>query len=297
MDAFPAFFPLRGKRVVIAGDGELAEAKARLFEGSPAEVVRVEGEAAFAPETYAGADLVFVASFDAPFREAAAAAARASGALLNVADAPELGDFHTPAIVDRGAVVAAIGTAGASPLLASLLRAEIEVRVPEGAGRIAALLGARREAVRTAFPDLALRRAFLRALLVGPAAQAAAAGEDDRALALIDAAIAGGPSAAGRVALIAGVDTPDRLSLRAARVLASADVLVADAEAAALLASHGRRDAERLDPARADLAVLAGLARAGRIVAVLARTADGALSEALTAAGIAVETYLPSPAP
>ena len=42
MDAFPAFFPLAGRKVVIAGDGEGAEAKARLLAGSPAEVARVK---------------------------------------------------------------------------------------------------------------------------------------------------------------------------------------------------------------------------------------------------------------
>ncbi len=46
MNAFPASFPLAGKRVVIAGSGEAAEAKARLFDGSPAQVVRIEGAAA-----------------------------------------------------------------------------------------------------------------------------------------------------------------------------------------------------------------------------------------------------------
>ena len=40
MDSFPAFFPLTGRTVVIAGDGEGAEAKARLFAGSPATVLR-----------------------------------------------------------------------------------------------------------------------------------------------------------------------------------------------------------------------------------------------------------------
>ena len=41
MNAFPAFFPLAGRRVAIVGEGEAAEAKARLFAGSPAEVVRL----------------------------------------------------------------------------------------------------------------------------------------------------------------------------------------------------------------------------------------------------------------
>ena len=46
MDAFPAFFPLAGRTVVIAGTGEAAEAKLRLFEGSPATLRRLEGAAA-----------------------------------------------------------------------------------------------------------------------------------------------------------------------------------------------------------------------------------------------------------
>ncbi|HWW24364.1 MAG TPA: siroheme synthase, partial [Caulobacter sp.] len=38
MDSFPAYFPLAGRRVVIAGSGEAADNKARLFDGSPATV-------------------------------------------------------------------------------------------------------------------------------------------------------------------------------------------------------------------------------------------------------------------
>ena len=66
MDAFPAFFPLAGGRIVIAGSGEPAAARARLLAGSPAEVVRIEGEAALDPATYAGARLVFIANPNNP---------------------------------------------------------------------------------------------------------------------------------------------------------------------------------------------------------------------------------------
>ena len=48
MEAFPAFFPLNGARVVIAGDGEGADAKARLLASSPAKVERITGAAAAA---------------------------------------------------------------------------------------------------------------------------------------------------------------------------------------------------------------------------------------------------------
>ena len=139
MDAFPAFFPLAGRTVVIAGEGEGAEAKERLFEGSPANIRRLKGEDARKPISYQGAILAFVASRDDAFAIAAAKAARAANVPVNVVDRPDLCDFMTPAVIDRGEVVAAVGTAGASPMLAALLRHDIETRVPEGAGRVAAL--------------------------------------------------------------------------------------------------------------------------------------------------------------
>src|SRR5580700_392549 len=134
MDAFPAFFPLAGRTIAIVGEGAAAESKLRLFDGSPARVVRVEEAKALKPKAYDGASLVFICA--------------GAGAVVNVVDHPALSDFMTPALVDRGQVVAAVGTTGSAPLLATLLRSDIEARVPEGAGRVAALFGAMREELR-----------------------------------------------------------------------------------------------------------------------------------------------------
>ena len=153
MDAFPAFYPLSGRTVVIVGDGEAAEAKARLFEGSPSVVIRLVGDEALAPEAYRGAVLAFVAGREDAFLSAVATAARAAGVPVNIVDHPELSDFITPAVIDRGAVVAAVGTSGAAPLLAASLRNDIEALLPEGVGRLADLLGELREEVRGALPD------------------------------------------------------------------------------------------------------------------------------------------------
>jgi precorrin-2 dehydrogenase/sirohydrochlorin ferrochelatase len=287
MDAFPAFFPLAGRTVVVAGAGELAEAKARLFGGSPATLVRLSDAAALKPENYAGALLAFIAGGETAFLSAARAAAKASGALVNVADHPELCDFITPAVIDRGAVVAAVGTGGAAPLLAALLRNDIEVRVPEGVGRIAALLQEMQAEVRAALPDAATRRAFLRAVLDGPAATAAMAGDSERARALLQAALAGsrqGPPQ-GRVCIILPPEAPDLLSLRAARRLAEADVLVASPSADAGLVVLARRDARRLNPDEADLATLAS---AGLLVVILGPLPDDQ-ADALSAADVSVE--------
>jgi precorrin-2 dehydrogenase/sirohydrochlorin ferrochelatase len=289
MDAFPAFYPLKDAKVVIAGDGEPAAARARLFAGSPAQVAMIEGEAALDPAAYLGARLVFIASFDDAFAAAASAAARGSGAPINVFDRPVLSDFHTPAVVDRGAVVAAVGTAGSAPVMAQLLRAELEMRIPESVGTIAALLGERRAALKSAFPDLVQRRAFVRAMLAE-----LASGDEADAAARLDRHIAQGWASVGRVWLIAPPAADDLISLRAVRALNVADVISAPPRAASLAVAHGRRDAERLELDGATPARLADLASSGKMVAVV--TDDGTLEPALHAAGVAVERLQSAPA-
>ncbi len=290
MDAFPAFFPLTGKRVVIAGEGEGAQAKARLFEGSPAEIIRLTDTEAADCARYQGAALAFIAIVDEAPRLAAAAAARAAHVPLNVVDHPALCDFHTPAVIDRGQVVAAIGTGGASPLLASMIRADVEAHVPAGAGRVAALLQRRQDAVREAFPDLAQRRAFLRAAVSGPAAEAALRGDMKAAETLLDDAIAGGSESLGRVTLVLGAATPDLISLRGARALAEADAVGGDA---AMLGRHARRDAERVEPDQHDDILARTLA--GQTVALAVDALDDLLAARLSQAGVRLDILRPAP--
>ena len=296
MDAFPAFVPLEGRTVVIAGAGEAAEAKARLFAGSPATVVRVEGADAALPGTYAGAALAFVASDDDGFIQTAVAAARAAHVPVNVTDRPELCDFTTPAVIDRGEVVVAVGTGGASPMLATMMRNDIEARVPEGAGRVAALFRLHQAAVRAALPDLHRRRAFLRETLQGPAAAAAMAGDMARAGQLLTEALAAGTAAAGVIQFIAGRGPADLLSLRASRALAAADVLAADIGVDPEVMAMARRDARRLTAAEASPAALLAMARDGQRVARVIASADPSKElAALRAAGAAVELLLAAP--
>jgi precorrin-2 dehydrogenase/sirohydrochlorin ferrochelatase len=267
MDAFPAFFPLAGRSVAIAGEGEAAEAKVRLFAGSPATLVRLTGAAALDPTSYAGMTLAFIAGDDDQWAMAAAEAARAANVPVNVVDRLALCDFTTPSVIDRGEVVAAIGTGGASPMLATMLRHDIEARVPEGAGRVAALFRAMQDEVRAALPEAHARRRFLRAALTGPAAEAATAGDMEGAKERLRAALYDTPTALGMVQYIDARGPADLLTLRAARALATADVLVCDAGAHADVLALARRDAERLDVRTADQ--LAELAAEGLTVARL----------------------------
>lgn len=287
MEAFPAFFPLAGRTVVVAGDGEAAEAKARLFDGSPATVVRLSPADALDTRAYAGAALAFVAAADDAFARGAAEAARKAHVPVNVVDRPALCDFTTPALIDRGEVVAAIGTGGASPMLATLLRHDIEARVPEGAGRVAALFRLLQDEVRAALPEPHRRRAFLRRALTGPAADAALGGDMDRAKALLRKALAQDEPLVATVQYIDARGPADMLTLRAARALAAADLLVCDADAHAEVLSLARRDAERVAVQSVD--TLAQHARDGRRVARLI-VANGWRAEQAALHDLGVET-------
>jgi len=267
MDAFPAFFALAGRTIVIAGKGEGAEAKARLFETSPARLVRLEGAAALVSENYRGCLMAFIGDEDEAYCVAAATAARQAGALVNVVDRPAHSDFSTPAIVDRGAIVAAVGTAGAAPILASMLRGELETRIPATLGRLATWLNEVRDEIRRARPDLAQRRAFLRDVITGPIGEAAMEGNIESAQRQLAAALGATAQRAGRLYLLDGSIDADLLSQRALRILGEADAVVVDDGASTEIVARARRDATRL--LRMD-EVLSRLATGERIVHIMA---------------------------
>lgn len=279
MNVFPAFLPLIDRLVAIVGEGEAAEAKARLFDGSPATLVYLTGEAARDPSAYAGVSLAFVAGEEA-FAKAAAAAARAGGVLVNVVDKPHLSDFQTPSIIDRGSVVGAIGTGGSAPVLASQLRSAIEAQWPEGLGAVADMLRLLQPEIRAALPDLDRRRAYLRDQLAGPAAAAALDGRVDEAVALARAALTTPSIRQGVIWRLEAPPSADLITIRALRVLARVDRLVASADADPDLLTLARRDAQRFTPKEAPAEQLRTWAAAGLEVVYLVGAMDGAVDQA-----------------
>jgi precorrin-2 dehydrogenase/sirohydrochlorin ferrochelatase len=192
-------------------------------------------------------------------------------------------------VIDRGEVVAAIGTGGASPVMAAMMRTQMEIHVPEGSGRFAALLKRLQDEIRSALPQMHERRAFLRQVVSGPVAQAANDGDIAKAERLLREALSAGPSSLGLVRFIAGIGPGDLLTLRAVRALSSADVIAADEGVSAQVLAYARRDAQRLAPGFTGDEV-AALARAGQQVArVLAGPLDPAELAILSAAGVTLE--------
>lgn len=246
MDSFPAFIPLANARVVVVGDGEAAAVKARLFEGSPAQAVRLSLAEALAPGAFRGARLVFIAGAPLAALSGLIEAAKAAGALVNVTDQPQASDFYTPAVVDRGAVVAGIGTTGSAPVLATLLRAELESRWPEGLTHLGRFSARLQTAVRAAAPNLVDRRRVWRDLLLGPAGQAAMQGDMPRADDLALTALEGGVSSSGRVVRFEVPAQADDVTLGLLRALGDADCIVAPEGVPSAVLDYARRDARRV---------------------------------------------------
>ncbi len=193
-------------------------------------------------------------------------------------------------------MVAAVGTSGGAPMLASLLRSDLEARIPEGAGRVAALFRTLNEEVRAALPDLAARRAFLAEALRGPAAEAAMAGEMEEAQRLLRERLAAtGEAVQGSVTFVLIGEAADLLSLRAARALAEADAVILDPLCPPAVAGMARRDARRLTGVEAGADNLVALTGRGeRIVWIVAGPAPAG-AEAIEAAGVRVRRLSPAP--
>jgi uroporphyrin-III C-methyltransferase/precorrin-2 dehydrogenase/sirohydrochlorin ferrochelatase len=232
IESLPLFHRITGQPVIVLGEGEAALAKRRLIERAGGVVCGEEN---------AAARLAFVA-LDDP--EVAAARLKARGVLVNVPDRPELCDFTVPSILDRSPVLLAIGTGGASAGLAKALRLRLETKLPPGLGGLAAALGKARAAMRLRWPDAGTRRRALDAALAecGPLDPLGPGGAE-----AVDLWLQGSEAelAVGVVEIRLGSTDPDDLTLRQARLLGSADVVVHEPDVPAVILDRARADAAR----------------------------------------------------
>lgn len=266
MRAFPASIPLDGKTVIVVGSGPMAEPKARLFLGSPARLKWFTGRASDPiPSEFAqtakvyrreptrqdlrGATLVFIAGGKEADVRRIARQARQLGALVNIVDAPAGSDFQTPAIVDRDGIVVSIASGGAAPVLSVDLRAEIEKALPARIGILADLARELRDTVKSVLARFDDRRAFWERALRGQARDLALTGDKAGARrAMLRELNAPDEQPAGIVHLVgAGPGDPDLLTLKAARLLREADVIVYDRLVGQGVLDLARRDALRID--------------------------------------------------
>jgi uroporphyrin-III C-methyltransferase / precorrin-2 dehydrogenase / sirohydrochlorin ferrochelatase len=271
MRFLPVFLDTSSGLVIVVGSGEPARGKLRLLRAAGAHVRWFSRDVDVAEEmlTLSGPgrlEISFGDPLKADLADAVAIVSAAGDALdaqiaararrhripVNVVDRPELSTFIFPAIVDRGEVVVAIGTGGASPILARRLRELIEALLPTRIGELAQLIGRHRRRF-AAVPRALSPRRFWENIIAGPIAEAVLAGRSDKAEARLVAAIDGDgarESRAGKAETVflvgAGPGDPDLLTLRALHALADADVVFYDELVTAAVLDRARRGAEQL---------------------------------------------------
>lgn len=237
--SLPLFHQITGKLVLVMGDGAAAEPKRRLVERAGGRIVDD-----FARAVDEGVRIAFIAFDEAKACEVAAINARCAGMLVNVVDRPELCDFTTPSILDRDPLLIAVGTGGASAGLAKHVRLRLERVLPETLGRLARALEAARPALRRRFPDGADRRRVVDAALrEGGAIDPFDPQSFERVGDWAEGTLL--PRSGAQVTIVLDSDDPEDLTLKQARLLGEADVLLIDGDVPPAILARARADARR----------------------------------------------------
>jgi uroporphyrin-III C-methyltransferase/precorrin-2 dehydrogenase/sirohydrochlorin ferrochelatase len=147
MDYYPVFVNLKSKNCLVVGGGSVAARKIESLVSAHAQVTVIAESVLpqlaldfpglrFINRKFQENDitneyaLVIAATDDRKVNESVFRAAEKAGVLCNVVDQPDLCSFILPSVFERGKIIAAVSTSGASPYLAADIR-----------NRIAAMIG------------------------------------------------------------------------------------------------------------------------------------------------------------
>lgn len=241
MKLFPFFLRLEGRRILVIGGGDQALAKARLLQIAGAELTVIaeqldEGFRFLSHFTYLarlsepgdldGFFAVFVATGDEASDRQIAAIAKEKKISVNVVDRPALGDIVMPAVIDRGALVVAISTGGASPVLTQIVRGMIEELLSPNFNRLVVFAAEFRKSVSRRITSLRARRLFWERILRGPIADLVLNGETKNARRLMIRDLNGQEEDEQRSMTRMPFFSYDEVTLGQARLLRRADAVL-----------------------------------------------------------------------
>ncbi|NQY98229.1 MAG: uroporphyrinogen-III C-methyltransferase [Henriciella sp.] len=273
MRLFPAFFYTDDAYVTVFGGGEEARRKTRLLakttlnitvvidnEIDPGFAEEFAGRITIAPRDMAGQALdrskfAIIACRTQENTDQSIIWAREYGIPINVVDQPEDCDFTVPSILERGEIVAAVGSGGAAPVLAKRVRTSLEALMPQNMGPLSELARDFRPRVYEVLDDGTKRRQFWEAALNGEPADLAMDGKLDEARHAMEALLqetASPANALGAVHIVgAGPGDPELLTLKAFRLIQNADIVFHDRLVSDEIMDLVRRDATRVSVGKA----------------------------------------------
>jgi uroporphyrin-III C-methyltransferase/precorrin-2 dehydrogenase/sirohydrochlorin ferrochelatase len=242
MSLLPIFLKLDGRPGLIVGAGNVALEKIQTLlstglrirviapEAKPeVRALSAEGRIEWLPRTFETSDLdgnfVVIAATDNPEVNARIYDESVQrGILVNSVDDPPHCDFYFGSIVRRGNLQVAISTAGESPAVAQQLRREIDEQLPQDLGPWLKEIGSLRREILASHPPGEERKAFLHRLahrqFLRPSVSPVSLGEKSAGVDTVEF---------GKVFLVgSGPGNPDLLTVKALRLIQSADAILHD---------------------------------------------------------------------
>jgi precorrin-2 dehydrogenase/sirohydrochlorin ferrochelatase len=183
MKYYPAYLDLRERPCVVIGGGGIAERKTlSLIEAgagvtviSPSLTPKLHDLSAsgkishlkknFEEQDIIGAFLAIAATDSPDVNSAAARACKKNHVLVNVAAPPEESSFIVPSVVERGELLIAVSTSGASPALSKKIKQELEKRYGPEYELLLSNLTSIRKRVREKIVDESERRKIYQSIV------------------------------------------------------------------------------------------------------------------------------------
>lgn len=265
MSHYPIFADLKGRPVLLAGAGQVAERKAEslLQAGAKVRVVAETLSPAFqawqseGKITWLGGVfhdfyiddvfLIIAATNDHRFNQRIFQTAEARGKLCNTVDTADCCSFIVPAVIDRHPIKIAISSGATSPVLARKWRQIIETLVPLHTGKMAAIAGKWRHHVKAKIQGTEHRRRFWENLFDSNFSALTAQGNLEAAEAELSAQLDGYQPAKGEVVLVgAGPGDAGLLTIHALQAIQAADLVLYDALVSDEILKMVRKDAEKI---------------------------------------------------
>ncbi|MBI1243863.1 MAG: hypothetical protein GC202_02565 [Alphaproteobacteria bacterium] len=165
--------PVRFSIALIGSGSRAVRRSDLLIEAGATRISRLDENCDLASVDFGKFDLVYAVGLSPEMSSEVSRLAHKSGCLLNVEDQPELCDFHSPAVVRRGALTFSVSTEGSAPGLAGVIAEHIaelfapvwatRIRLMEAKRRAWRALGATHGEIRDSFRMELRRRGWIRA--------------------------------------------------------------------------------------------------------------------------------------
>lgn len=262
----PMFVRLSGQTILLVGAGLVARRKAQALVRGGAilkivaphiseDICELSADSSFHYEPYQTAHMtnvswVVAATDDQQVNMQVYQDAIARNLPVNIVDRADLSTFTLPSVIHRDPMLIAVGSGGASPVLARAVRSRIEAAIPASFGDLAELMSRFRQQVKNTITSLDDRRRLWQNVVDGPVAEAVFSGNPQVAERLLQEQIEAAKdqtTAVGEVFLVgAGPGDPDLLTIKAIRLMQLADVVLYDNLVSDAIMDLTRADAERV---------------------------------------------------